>query len=526
MAKVCNVLLPFGFYLLVMGLWKNVGRTSLLLFPALFYGAFQVVLLFLYGESIIAVDMFLNVVTTNVEEATELLANLAPAVVTICLLYLPTLIWGICLCVKKNNLNTSQLRPARFLGSVIFAMGIVSLIICVLWVKPFNITRDIFPINVIRNTFIAAERTKASNKYHDTSAAFTYHAQSTRPVDEREVYVVVIGETSRAENWQLFGYDRPTNPKLSQRNGLLKFPRNLSESNTTHKSVPLMLTSLSAVNFGDSIYSTKSIITAFKEAGYRTAYLSNQGRNGSLIDFFAEEADTTAFITDTPGRHYDHELLPLFEDFLEHNNAGKLFVILHTYGSHFNYMDRYDEDSAYFSPDKNSLAEASNRPILLNAYDNTIRNTDSLLDSVIAHLEHENCRSGLMYVSDHGEDIFDDSRERFLHASPKPTYYQIHVPMILWASDSLSSEHPEMLANARKNEKNDVSGSVNLFHTMINLAGIRSPYYVSRYALTDSSFAPVERIYLNDYNEGVSLKESGLKRLDFELLKQKEISAN
>ena len=41
----------------------------------------------------------------------------------------------------------------------------------------------------------------------------------------------------------------------------------------------------------------------------------------------------------------------------------------------------------------------------------------------------------MLYLSDHGEDIFDDARARYLHASPIPTYYQLHIPYIIWFSD-------------------------------------------------------------------------------------------
>ena len=117
LAKISNVLFPLGIYCLVMSLWKNVGRTgALILFFALFYGAFQVVLLFLYGESIIAIDMLLNVATTNVEEASELLINLASAVITICVLYVPSLIWGIILAVKKIFPNKKKRLILRKTG--------------------------------------------------------------------------------------------------------------------------------------------------------------------------------------------------------------------------------------------------------------------------------------------------------------------------------------------------------------------------------------------------------------------------
>lgn len=80
-AKVCNVLLPFAFYYLLMTLSRNCGKMFWILFLFIFFGAFQIVLLYLFGQSIIAVDMFLNLVTTNSSEAMELLDNLVPALV-------------------------------------------------------------------------------------------------------------------------------------------------------------------------------------------------------------------------------------------------------------------------------------------------------------------------------------------------------------------------------------------------------------------------------------------------------------
>ncbi len=77
-AKVCNVLLPFAFYYLLMTLSRNCGKMFWILFLFIFFGAFQIVLLYLFGQSIIAVDMFLNLVTTNSSEAMELLDNLVP----------------------------------------------------------------------------------------------------------------------------------------------------------------------------------------------------------------------------------------------------------------------------------------------------------------------------------------------------------------------------------------------------------------------------------------------------------------
>ena len=75
-ARIANVALPLGVYLLLMSWSRKVGRTTLFLIPVMVLCAFQIVLIYLYGESIIAIDMFLNVVTTNYHEAAELLRKI------------------------------------------------------------------------------------------------------------------------------------------------------------------------------------------------------------------------------------------------------------------------------------------------------------------------------------------------------------------------------------------------------------------------------------------------------------------
>lgn len=525
-SKITNVVLPWGVYMLLMGLWKNIGRTaSLVLFPVLFYGAFQIVLLFLYGRSIIAIDMFLNVMTTNPTEASELLGNLKGAMATICVLYLPSLVWAIILACRRKFPSPASRDKARIGGLAAIAVGLVCLVLSYLFSDNFRVTREIFPVNVISNTVTALERTDETEKFYETSAAFSYQASSTRPKDEKEIYVLVIGETSRADNWQIFGYDRPTNPRLAKRQNLITFSKALSESNTTHKSVPLMMTWLTADNFGDSIYEIKSIVDAFNEAGFNTAFLSNQGRNHSFIDFFAGEAQKTVFLKDKEKESYDAELIPYLKDFISRSSNDKIFVVLHTYGSHFNYRDRYPSQFEIFKPCTNTDADPNNRKDLINSYDNSILMTDAFLDDVIHVLEADSSSASLIYLADHGEDIYDDSRKRFLHASPVPTYYQIHVPLLIWMSQTFKDRHPRLFATANAHRQCDVSSSRVVFDTMLQLAGISTPYASPRKALTDHRYENVGRRYLNDYNEGVRLDQSGLSEPDFEQLKAHGISA-
>lgn len=522
-ARVTNVFLPLGIYMLLMSLSRKTGRTVLLFIPVMILCAFQIVLIYLYGESIIAIDMFLNVVTTNVHEAGELLQNLGMAIFTVCLLYLPPIVAGIVMCIKGVQASKPNRRRVAATGIIFSVLGAVAFGASFFMPGGYKPVRELFPVNVCYNMGMAAYRTALSEGYEESSADFTFGATAVTD-SVPEVIVFVIGETSRAGNWQLNGYDRPTNPRLSKRNGLVSFSKALSESNTTHKSVPLLMSHLGAESFGDSIYNVKSVIAAFGEAGFRTAWISNQQHNGSLIDFFGMEADSSKFLVDDGNIHLDMDLCPELEGFLGESGDRPVFAVLHTYGSHFNYKERYPQEYEHFLPDDNMQADKGNREQLLNAYDNSILYTDALLDSVASVLEKSGRPAAMLYIADHGEDIFDDSRERFLHASPTPTYSQLHVPVILWMSDSYALRHPERLLRARENSGANVSSSSSAFNTLVSLGGISTSFYNPSASLTEQAYTEPRRLYLNDYNEGVELSRAGLRQPDYAALDSVHIS--
>ncbi|MCC8175968.1 MAG: lipid A phosphoethanolamine transferase [Bacteroidales bacterium] len=536
LTALANVLFPLGVYALIMSAWRRLGVTTWLCFPMMFFGAFQIVLLFLYGGSIIAVDMFLNVVTTNVNEATELLANLVLAMGIVIVLYVPLLVWATVVLVKRKRATSRFMRAYRRVSRPLCLLGTVTLGAALLWSPDFAVLDDLFPVNVCHNLGLAVGRFQDSQNYPQTSKDYTFHA-THEPIDsaDREVIVLVIGETSRAENWQLLGYERETNPRLSRVEGLVAFPKALTQSNTTHKSVPMMMSQLTATTFGDSINRVKSVITAFREAGFHTAFLSNQQRNRSYIDYFGEEADRCVFLKDDGGEHLDEDLLRLFAEELRDTVNARKFIVLHTYGSHFRYRDRYPASAQRFTPDDAIDARVSNRDRLINAFDNTIVYIDTMLADVIAGLDEQGCRVCMVYASDHGEDIFDDERGRFLHASPTPTAHQLHVPLLVYFKDGAmetrrtvapsltetegqaSQESPRMAA-LRGNVDKVVSPSEAVFHTLLDAAGVATPVFDPRLSLFNPSYTTPELLYLTDRNQAVLLLESGLKPQDLPLL--------
>ena len=161
----------------------------------------------------------------------------------------------------------------------------------------------------------------------------------------------------------------------------------------------------------------------------------------------------------------------------------------------------------------------------MNAYDNSIRYTDNFLARIIHLLEEQQVDASMLYTSDHGEDIFDDGRHLFLHASPVPSYYQLHVPLLLWTSDSYREEYPGIEKAASMNRQKNISSSISFFQTMMELAGIETPYRNDSLSVTSPLYTEKSRVYLNDHNEPRPLDDIGMRNEDFEMLKKSGIDA-
>ena len=531
-----NVLLPLSLYMLFFSAAKRPGKMIWWAFIFVFFAAFQLVLLYLFGTGVIAVDMFLNLVTTNPGEAMELLDNLAPAVVGVFVVYLPLLILGGVNIRRDSRLSVSFQQRVRHWAMQIGAIGLFCLLASYLVVDDYRMRNQLYPVNVCYNLYLAFERNAASENYREASRDFKFDARSEHSATAPEVYVMVVGETARAHNFSLYGYPRNTNPLLSKTPGIKAFPNVTTQSNTTHKSVPMLLSAASAEDF-ERLFHEKGILAAFKEAGFHTVFISNQLPNHSFIDFLGEQADEYYFLKKedaSQGNHYDEDLLQKLDEILPladasssahyHYRYRKLFVVLHSYGSHFNYQERYPRSFAYFKPDSRSEAKPENRRDLLNAYDNTIRYTDYILHGIIERLQkwegvqtktdgvYGQPISAMLYTSDHGENIFDDDRHLFLHAAPKASDYELHVPFIIWTSEGFSKQYPDILKALGENRSKQVQSSLSAFHTMLGIGGIQTHYRQDEYSVASDKYHPVKLLYLDDHDEAIPQEDAKFLR--------------
>ena len=505
---VSTILLPFGFYTFFAALSSNSGQMVLWGFPFIFFSAFQIAISYLFGNSVVATDMFLNLKTTNPGEAGELLGNIYPAVIAVCAIYLPILALGV-IQIRRGKIVKGWLRRKMIVvGSASFIIGCFTLIFgC--WGNIRHTLRDeLFPVNVAYNLGLAISESNKIDNFEETSQEFLYNATHECLADTREVYVMVIGEAARAANWQLFGYGRETNPLLTKRNEISLFKHVTTQSNTTHKSVPMILSSIHTSEH-DELYRRPGIAAIFNEAGFTTYFISNQKPQGAMIDKLANDATHLIYLENAK---YDIELVGKMQEVLAQERSQHILIILHTYGSHFSYHQRYPREYAHYMPDDDVAISGKNIEMIRNAYDNSILYTDYVLNEVISTLESmpEVC-TGLFYCADHGEDLFDTSKKSFLHASPMVTYYQLHIASFAWLSSTYRHVYAAK-AKAASHNTYAPATTYSVFHTVADMASIDSPYINRKASLMSDEFDfQATRYYLDDHNNAVELtKEIGI----------------
>lgn len=527
--RIASVLIPLACTMAVLLIPRKPGKAVVFLFPKILLDILQLVLLYLFGESVVAVDMFLNLTSSNPSEAGELLGNIFLVIIGCALIYIPAL-W---LAVHSMRLRTALAGGFRKRWAGISAgILLAGTIICALpseQMHRFSLKDDLYPANALYNLYFAVRKYHKNTHYVHTSARFVFDARKEKKAaGVREIYVLVVGETSRAMEWSLYGYDRSTTPRMEKQDGLVAFTDAVTQSNNTHKSVPIILSAACAENY-DVIYNEKSIVTAFKEAGFKTYVIANQKLTLSMIGAFYREADVFIDVSKQHKNHlssstHDGNVLPYVDEAIR-NTEGDLFIVLHTYGSHFNYHERYPKEFAFFKPDKVAAIRASHVKELRNAYDNSIRYTDYILAEITDKLRKSGACSALVYLSDHGEDIFDDARNRYLHASPIPTYYQLHIPYIIWFSDTYRREFPEKYQAASRNRALPVSTN-SVFPTVLDVAAVSTAYADTTCAVTHPSFTVRDRMYLGDHDDPIPFYRVGLKKLDFQMLDRWKIAYN
>ena len=337
------------------------------------------------------------------------------------------------------------------------------------------------------------------------SAAFRFHAHADQDGQGPQVVVMVIGESSRYDRWGINGYGRYTNPLLSQQANLVPLADVITSVSATRLSVPVMISRKPAMQSLKDGFSEKSFLTAFKEAGYKTFWLSNQisfGKFDTPVSVFAKEADEVEFLNlggFTDNSNYDEVLFAPLAHALA-DPAPKKLVVLHTLGSHWNYSHRYPKQfdkwqPSLFGVDKPVFTDIDIKEKLNNSYDSSILYTDWFLDRVIETLKGGAQPASLLYVADHGQTLYDNSCKLAFHGHN--TQYEFHIPAFAWYSDAYAELHPDKVAQLRRHSKARLA-TENVFHTLLDLGNVRYPGERLAWSFVNPAFRQHKR-YVDSY---------------------------
>ena len=268
---------------------------------------------------------------------------------------------------------------------------------------------------------------------------------------QAEVVVLVLGESSTRNAWHWFSPQAPaTTPLLEARiargEHLFGFARTLAQTTSTRQSVPSILTAQPLVwpDGTPNPQATHSIVSVATQAGYATAWFSNQaavGKHDGIIASYAQEAAATAFLNPSgfaDQGSLDEVLLPALRRHLA--NKARALVVLHTMGSHFNYQHRYPSGFGPYPHSSNAR----------QAYFNSVAYTDKVLDQIIATLAHDGRRAALVYAADHGETVPDGACKA--GSANRNTRDAYEVPALVWLSSSYAQAYPAIAEGLRAHQ--------------------------------------------------------------------------
>lgn len=334
------------------------------------------------------------------------------------------------------------------------------------------------PVTYVYSTIKYVDETYSS--HNQTLKIIGGDARIPEADTRRELLILVIGETARADRFSLNGYYKKTNPLLEKEN-VVSYRNMHSCGTATAVSVPCMFSTYTRDDYTDiHADDTENLLDVLKHAGVNILWRDNNSDSKHValrVPFEDYKSPEKNKICDTECR--DEGMLVGLQDYIDQQTSGDIVIVLHSMGNHGPaYYKRYPKNFEKFTPacHSNELQNCTNEEIN-NAYDNAILYTDYFLSKVIALLKQNDqyFETAMLYISDHGESLGENNL--YLHGLPYPFApdTQKHVASILWLGAAFAQDGLD--TNLLKAEANNDYSHDNLFHTVLGLLEIKTGTY-------------------------------------------------
>ena len=421
-------------------------------------------------------DMLTNVMQTTVSESSRLMT--VPLIAWIvCLGVVPAVLY----CRTKIIYRTWWRECLVRIGAGCLSILGVLAIAAIFYQDYASVGRNNPTLKdlIVPSNFIGAGISKYKHWKRDNLPYQTLDTQvkQIKTTPNRRVFVMIVGETTRAMNWGLNGYARQTTPLLAKRGDSVINFHHMSSCNTfTAGSVPCMFSHMTRTEFNATRAEKQdNILDMMQRAGIKVVWIDNDTgckgvcKNTPYVD--VTKMNSPEFCKH--GECLDNAMLPELDKVLnqiDQSNQDTL-IVLHTIGSHGpTYYERYTPEYRQFTPtcDTNEINRCNNQE-LVNTYDNTILYVDQFINTVIARLEqHESWESAVMFASDHGESLGE--KGVYLHSTPYEIApkEQTTIPMIMWFSPTWLQNEKTNAGCLRQNAQAQTYSHDNVFSTLFS----------------------------------------------------------
>ena len=305
--------------------------------------------------------------------------------------------------------------------------------------------------------------------------------------------VLVIGESTNRQRMSLYGYGRKTTPELDQlRDQLQVFTGAVTPRPYTIEALQQVLTFADQEN-PDAYLNTPSLVSVMKQAGYKTYWITNQQtitKPNPMLTTFSKQADEQYYLNNNReqnARQYDGDVLDPFAKVLA-EDAPRKFIVVHLLGTHMSYQYRYPSEYERFTDRQGVPAGISDDQLpTYNSYDNAVLYNDFVVSSLIKDYAKTDPNGFLLYLSDHGEDVFDSAGHATLGRNEaKPTAPMYTIPFMAYASPKWRETHDWSFAG----DLGRPYSSSQLIHTWADLAGLSADELDRSKSLVSDSFKP------------------------------------
>ena len=304
--------------------------------------------------------------------------------------------------------------------------------------------------------------------------------------------VLVIGESYNKHHSQLYGYDKLTTPRqmaLQDEGSLVAYTDVVSSWNLT-SFVFKHIFSLYAVGDSGEWCDKPLFPEVFRKAGYHVTFVTNQFEpkaKEAVYDFsggfFLNDPELSQRQFDsrsTRTHRFDDGVLKEY-DALKDSTFAHNLVILHLMGSHVDYRARYPQKTqTVFAPQMYNRPELNDKQKqILAHYDNSLRYNDSIVACITQRFVNQDAL--VIYVPDHGEEIFDGSPYMYgrMHGANidyRLARNEMEIPFWIWGSPQYRENHPYGWLAIQNAKDRPLMIDV-LPHLLLYLGGISTPLY-------------------------------------------------